>query len=324
MDKFVKNLLCFCSGVIISATASADATSSMAKVISSNGDCYAQSEGGKKHSLSRGVDLTQQETVVAGANCNMQLRFSDNGLVAVRPNSKYVVNNYKFQPTDSSANTQSSTVIVGQIRSMTGEIGHTSPKSYKLSAGNTTISTEGTNVQITAIAAPSANPTTAAPGTAASTASSLPSTPTSTQQSALAPTALVQTQKSNPNLTQPASTSVTPSVTKAPVSGVVVVAQITNSSTVKTPSETAELDAGEDAVISEGSPTINKVHGHVATPGVLPAEENGEENETDVTAAAEDEGSMQTLNETIDEHAFATENELANKEGLEVDEHGAE
>src|SRR5437868_3347283 len=66
------------------------------KIIMSHGDCYAVEANQQKHSVKRGDNLFAREKLMTGANGNLQIRFSDNALIALGANSEYRVDSYKF------------------------------------------------------------------------------------------------------------------------------------------------------------------------------------------------------------------------------------
>lgn len=136
--KIVGSIVFFFSFPLLSVEAA-----SIGKVISCTGECYAVS-GGNKRALSRGSELTQGEKLVTGKDGNLQVRFTDTGLVAVRPNSEYTVKTYQHKDGEKSGKFAAD-LAKGQLRALTGTIGKDNSKDYSLSTKSTTIGVEGTS-----------------------------------------------------------------------------------------------------------------------------------------------------------------------------------
>lgn len=135
--KVLSSIFFFCALPLMQAEAG------VAKVISSNGKCYAV-QGNNKRAISRGSEISQNEKVVTGKNGNLQMRFTDNGLISLRPNSEYIVKNYHYKENERKGKHEA-TLVKGQLRSLTGLIGKESPKDYSLSTKSTTIGVAGTS-----------------------------------------------------------------------------------------------------------------------------------------------------------------------------------
>jgi hypothetical protein len=101
MKRFVQ-LALFLSGFALMATAaSAQMQAGKAKVFITRGDVkLVNNMTGKMTPLSRGMEFTDNNTVVTGANGTALLLFSNGASVNVQPNSKLNISNFKQEPFD--------------------------------------------------------------------------------------------------------------------------------------------------------------------------------------------------------------------------------
>lgn len=97
--------------------------------------------------LKAGDEVFNGDTLRVGDTSNMQVRFSDEGVVALRPNTVFRIDDYKFA---NQAEKDSSvfSLLKGGMRTITGVIGKLSRSNYAVKAPTATIGVRGTNFTI--------------------------------------------------------------------------------------------------------------------------------------------------------------------------------
>ncbi len=113
-------------------------------IIVSKGTVEALGSGSQSRALSRGSEIYSGDEITTAANSEVQIRFTDNGIVSLKPNAAYRVNSYEFKgPADKKANLTSS-LLKGKMLALTGEITKENPKGYTVKTKLSTIGITGT------------------------------------------------------------------------------------------------------------------------------------------------------------------------------------
>lgn len=94
--------------------------------------------------LSRGAEVQSGDTLRVGDASNMQVRFTDESITALRSNSEFRIDDYKFE---SGTNVGKSffSLLKGGMRAITGLIGHFNRDNYGVKAQTATIGIRGTH-----------------------------------------------------------------------------------------------------------------------------------------------------------------------------------
>lgn len=97
--------------------------------------------------LRSGDEVFTGDTLQVGEASNMQVRFSDEGVVALRPNTVFRIDDYTFA---NQADQDSSifSLLKGGMRTITGVIGKLSRGNYAVKAPTATIGVRGTNFTV--------------------------------------------------------------------------------------------------------------------------------------------------------------------------------
>ena len=101
-------------------------------------------QNGTTTRLKRGGEINQGDLIITNANSQMQIRMSDGTLLAVRPNSRFLVDTYSYKK-DVRSDKSYFNLIKGGIRSITGNIGHAKKSAYRLNTVVGTIGIRGTD-----------------------------------------------------------------------------------------------------------------------------------------------------------------------------------
>lgn len=101
-------------------------------------------------SLAKGDSVRQGETIVTGPGSHAQLLMSDQGLIAVRPDSSLRLAAYRYQ-SDQGKNSAMLELVKGGMRSVTGAIGQSNKEDYKLKTDTASVGIRGTDHEVLAV-----------------------------------------------------------------------------------------------------------------------------------------------------------------------------
>ena len=109
------------------------------------GDSRALATNGAERVLKKGDVVHEGDTVITGPSASLQLLMVDDAMVAVRPNSRLRIDTYRFQGKEDGSERGVLHLIKGAFRSITGAIGHTDKKNYKIITDTANIGIRGTD-----------------------------------------------------------------------------------------------------------------------------------------------------------------------------------
>lgn len=115
------------------------------RVLASSGAAQAQSAAGGLRPLAQGAVVERGDTLMTGADSNLQVRFIDDALLMVRPNSRIRVDDYRVE-----GGTLHSvlSLIAGGLRTLTGRIGKARRDAYTMNTPTATIGVRGTDYEL--------------------------------------------------------------------------------------------------------------------------------------------------------------------------------
>jgi len=117
------------------------------KVVFAVGDVAAV-RGASRVPLSAGSPIEVGDSIVTGAQSHAQLRFSDDALVALKPDSEFRIERYNFAGQDDGTEVAVFRLVKGGFRTLTGQIGKLSGDRYQLLTTQATIGIRGTHYQV--------------------------------------------------------------------------------------------------------------------------------------------------------------------------------
>ena len=117
------------------------------KVVFAVGDVAAV-RGSSRVPLSAGSPIEVGDTIVTAAQSHAQLRFSDDALVALKPDSEFRIERYNFAGRDDGTEVAVFRLVKGGFRTLTGQIGKLSGDRYQLLTTQATIGIRGTHYQV--------------------------------------------------------------------------------------------------------------------------------------------------------------------------------
>lgn len=118
------------------------------KVIFSKGAVEAQSNG-RSRLLAKGDPVCVGETIATSQSGTLQIRMTDDGLVAVRPQTQLKIEKFAYSGTDKDASLF--TLFKGAGRFVTGKIGKRHPQNDLILTQTATIGVRGTDHEATVI-----------------------------------------------------------------------------------------------------------------------------------------------------------------------------
>ncbi|SEG51478.1 FecR protein [Oleiphilus messinensis] len=102
---------------------------------------------GKSKPARRGASVFQGDRLVTASASSVQLRFTDGGTLAVKPNSEITISEYTFTD-NADASFQKTDIVRGGLRSITGAIGHRKPENVSFRTPVATIGIRGTIIRL--------------------------------------------------------------------------------------------------------------------------------------------------------------------------------
>ena len=125
----------------------AHAAAHAAKVIYAFGQVQASTGMGKDRRLGKGDRVFPGETV-ATARGRAQIQFTDGGFASLQPNTEYRIDDYNFSGKADGKERSFLSLIKGSIRLVTGTIGKTNRKSFRIKTKVATIGIRGTSGKV--------------------------------------------------------------------------------------------------------------------------------------------------------------------------------
>jgi len=96
----------------------------------------------------RGLVVNAGDSIVTGGASNAQVKFSDGAVVALRPDTEFKVNEYKFSGKADGSEKASVSLVKGGVRAVTGVIGRGNRDNLKVDAVVATVGIRGTGFNI--------------------------------------------------------------------------------------------------------------------------------------------------------------------------------
>jgi hypothetical protein len=129
--------------VLALAITPAMAADSAGKVVTLTGVATSATPQGAIRLLKVGSDLNSGDTVATNPNSYVRMKFSDGGYVILRPNTRFVIQDYR-DTGDTSKDRSIFSLLKGGFRAITGLIGKRDHNNYKIRTTVATIGIRGT------------------------------------------------------------------------------------------------------------------------------------------------------------------------------------
>ena len=122
------------------------------KVLLSVGDVSVV-RGGERARLTAGAMVSAGDSVVTGPDSYAQIRFSDDALVALKPETEFRIERFNFTGKQDGSEAAVFRLVRGGFRTLTGQIGKLNHDQYQLLTTQATIGIRGTHYQVQICAA---------------------------------------------------------------------------------------------------------------------------------------------------------------------------
>lgn len=132
---------------LLAILASSAAFAEAGRVVFAVGDVAAL-RGGARVPLVAGAAIDVGDTITTAAQSHAQLRFSDDALVALKPESEFRIESYNFSGRQDGTEVAVFRLVKGGFRTLTGQIGKLSGDRYQLLTTQATIGIRGTHYQV--------------------------------------------------------------------------------------------------------------------------------------------------------------------------------
>lgn len=113
-----------------------------------NGEVLVIDASGKQHAVKKGDTINEGDTVAASSTGFAQIKMEDGGFFAVRPDTRFKVDTFKFNGKDDGSEKGIFSLIKGSLRSVTGLIGKKHRDNYKIQTATSTIGIRGSGADV--------------------------------------------------------------------------------------------------------------------------------------------------------------------------------
>lgn len=123
------------------------ALASVGKVVIAQGEAYALNLSNEQRPLARRSDVKEGDTLVTGTDGSLQIRFNDNAVLALSPDSRLRISEYHGRDADNDKEQVLMDLLTGGFRTITGSIGSTDRDAYQVRTPNASIGIRGTHYE---------------------------------------------------------------------------------------------------------------------------------------------------------------------------------
>jgi hypothetical protein len=111
------------------------------------GDVAAVNKAGQSRAVAKGATIEEGETVNTNSG-RTQLRFTDGAYVSLQPQSEFRIDQYRYEGKQDGSERTFVSLLKGGLRTITGFVGRTNKKNYRVSTTVATIGIRGTEYTI--------------------------------------------------------------------------------------------------------------------------------------------------------------------------------
>ena len=141
MKRFLIGLLL--SGLLSGVAVAQD----IGRVILSVGDVNLVRDG-RSSPLGLGAGIRSGDRIITGGASNAQVRFNDTGIVALRPDTDFGVDEYNFRGQLDGSERALFSLLKGGMRTITGVVGKLNQQNYRIRTATATIGIRGTHFNL--------------------------------------------------------------------------------------------------------------------------------------------------------------------------------
>ena len=129
----------------LSAGAQAQTGDPIGLILSTSGNVTAEAEDGSERRLRRRSPIYEGDTIITAVRARAQIRFNDNGLVALQPETSFLVEEHTFNGQEDGSESAVYRLFRGGLQAITGLIGNTNKDRYRFETPLATIGLRGTH-----------------------------------------------------------------------------------------------------------------------------------------------------------------------------------
>ena len=142
--RFLRLLVAACVVFAFAAPARAETAG---QILAAYGEALAL-RNGRIVQLHPGASVESGDQIHTGAQSYVQIRFTDWGLISLRPRTDFVVDDYVYEASRGGRERAFFILLRGGVRSLTGLIGHRDRANYRLRTPTSTIGIRGTHYSV--------------------------------------------------------------------------------------------------------------------------------------------------------------------------------
>src|SRR5687768_11267525 len=118
------------------------------RFLSVTGEVGIVGRDGAQRGAQRGLEIREGDTVVTGPSALAQLRMGDGGLISVRADSEFKLEQFGFKGRDDRNASFVVSILKGGFRTITGLIAQVNRSGYRISTPSATIGVRGTHFEV--------------------------------------------------------------------------------------------------------------------------------------------------------------------------------
>jgi hypothetical protein len=146
---FRRSAAVFLSALLLAAGgAAAQAPQAAGRFVAVTGEVAVVGADGVRRSAERGGDIREGDTIVTGADALAQARMSDGGLISVRAESEFKLEQFAYKGREDRNASFVVNIIKGGFRTITGLIAQVNRSGYRISTPAATIGVRGTHFEV--------------------------------------------------------------------------------------------------------------------------------------------------------------------------------
>ena len=139
--------LLMCIAVFTTSSVFAQTADDAGKVLMAIGEVKVVRKG-QSIALTRGAPIQSGDTLVTGVASNAQIRMSDGAIIALRAQTEFKIDEYKYNGKQDGSEKASLSLVKGGVRAVTGAIGQQNKDNLQVNAVVATVGIRGTGFNI--------------------------------------------------------------------------------------------------------------------------------------------------------------------------------
>jgi hypothetical protein len=149
MDTCLRRYGILIVALLLAATSAvAQAPQAAGRFVSVTGDVAVVGRDGARRAGERGGDIREGDTIITGDSALAQARMSDGGLISVRADSEFKLEQFGYRGRDDRNASFVVSILKGGFRTITGLIAQVNRSGYRIATPSATIGVRGTHFEV--------------------------------------------------------------------------------------------------------------------------------------------------------------------------------